>query len=104
MGWTGRIGRAGTTLAAVALLCLGGCNRQPSEPANTMATPPDFEKLTDDFTHGALALSPVVGDAGRLSRAQRASRSTKRWTTTALPGIDAQRRFYQDIADTASPR
>jgi uncharacterized protein (DUF885 family) len=102
-GWTGRTRRlwpcrlsrpSSLVFLVVALLCLGGCNK-PSQPANTMATRPDFEKLTDDFTRGVLALSPASAtQAGYHDHNGIALDEALDDLSPA--GIDAQRRFYQD--------
>jgi uncharacterized protein (DUF885 family) len=96
MGWTGRIGATGRTLTAAALLCVGGCNRQPSQPVNTMPTRPDFEKLTDDFTRGVLALSPASATQAGYHE-HNGIALDEALDDLSPAGIDAQRRFYQDI-------
>jgi uncharacterized protein (DUF885 family) len=92
MGWTGRMG---WMVAVAASICLGGCNRQPSQTANTMAARPDFEKLTDDFTRNVLALSPVSAtQAGYHDHNGKVLDEALDDLSPA--GMDAQRRFYQD--------
>src|SRR5262252_2832076 len=106
-GWTGRMGRRGKasvfspsrpsclSCLMLALVCLSGCNRQPSQPATTMPAPQDFEKLTDDFTKSVLALSPV-------SAIQAGYHDHNGMVLDELiddfspAGMDAQRRFYRD--------
>jgi uncharacterized protein (DUF885 family) len=61
-----------------------------------MATRPDFEKLTDDFTKGVLALSPVA--ATQAGYHEHNGRSLdEALDDFSAAGIDAQRRFYQDV-------
>jgi uncharacterized protein (DUF885 family) len=79
-----------------ALIGIAGCNRQPSQPANTMSARPDFEKLSDDFTRSVLALSPVAAtQAGYHDHNGMALDEAIDDFSPA--GIDAQRRFYQDV-------
>src|SRR5262252_7139653 len=88
-------GRRGGMVALAALVCLGGCNRQPSQTANTMAAHPDFEKLTDDFTRNVLALSPVSAtQAGYHDH--NGMVLDEALDDFSPAGMDAQRRFYQD--------
>ena len=96
MAWMGgrQDGRGRIAVACVNLSA--GCNRQPSQPANTMPAHQDFEKLTDDFTRRVWR--------SRLSSATQAGYHEHNGmaldeasTTSAPAGIDAQRRFYQDI-------
>src|SRR5215469_9778966 len=95
MGGTGRIGRTGGMVVVAASICLGGCNRQPSQTANTLAAGPDFEKLTDDFTKSVLALSPV--SATQAGYHDHNGMVLDEMVDDFSPaGIDAQRRFYQD--------
>jgi uncharacterized protein (DUF885 family) len=79
-------------VAIVALICLTGCAQpEPPKPA-----PPDFTRLTDDFTHGVLALSPVV--ATQVGYHEHNGRSLdESIDDLSAAGMDAQRRFYQDM-------
>jgi uncharacterized protein (DUF885 family) len=87
--------RTGKMVVVAALVCLGGCNRQPSQTANTMATRPDFEKLTDDFTRNVLALSPVSAtQAGYHDH--NGMVLDEALDDFSPAGMDAQRRFYRD--------
>jgi uncharacterized protein (DUF885 family) len=91
----GGTGRTGGIVVVVASICLGGCNRQPSQTANTMAARPDFEKLTDDFTRNVLALSPVSAtQAGYHDHNGKVLDEALDDLSPA--GMDVQRRFYQD--------
>src|SRR5215469_4642690 len=95
MGGTGRIGRTGGMVVVAASICLGGCNRQPSQTANTMAARPDFEKLTDDFTKSVLALSPV--SATQAGYHDHNGMALDELIDDLSPAsMDAQRRFYRD--------
>src|SRR5215471_9164061 len=95
MGGTGMMGRTGWMVVVAASICLGGCNRQPSQTANTLAARPDFEKLTDDFTRSVLALSPVSAtQAGYHDHNGMAlDEALDDFSPT---GMDAQRRYYRD--------
>jgi len=104
-GGMGHMGRNGRTrrrarpsclsCLMLTLVCLSGCNRQPSQPANTMPAPQDFERLTDDFTKSVLALSPV--SATQAGYHDHNGMVLDEMVDDFSPaGIDAQRRFYQD--------
>jgi uncharacterized protein (DUF885 family) len=57
--------------------------------------PPDFEKLTDDFTRSVLALSPV--SATQAGYHDHNGKALDEMLDDFSPaGIEAQRRFYQD--------
>jgi uncharacterized protein (DUF885 family) len=89
------MGRTGGIVIA-ALLCLNGCNRQPSQRATVTPGRPDFEKLTDDFTRGVLALSPV--SATQAGYHEHNGKALDEMLDDFSPaGIEAQRRFYQDF-------
>jgi uncharacterized protein (DUF885 family) len=89
------MGRTGGMAIAAAVICLGGCNRQPSQTASNMPARPDFEKLTDDFTRNVLALSPVSAtQAGYHDHNGKVLDEALDDLSPA--GMDAQRRFYQD--------
>jgi len=84
----------------VALICVVACNRQPSQPATVTQARPDFSKLTDDFTRGVLALSPVSAtQAGYHEHNGKAL--DEMLDDFSAAGIDAQRRFYQDFEKQA---
>lgn len=82
-------------VVVAAAVCLGSCNR-PSQPANTMATRPDFEKLTDDFTRGVLAFSPASATQAGYHE-HNGIALDEALDDLSPAGIDAQRRFYQDM-------
>src|SRR5215471_11481487 len=94
MSRKGRIARTGGFVVA-GLLCLSGCNRQPSQPASTMPAPQDFEKLTDDFTKSVLALSPV--SATQAGYHDHNGMVLDELIDDLSPaGMDAQRGFYRN--------
>ncbi|HEY7187190.1 MAG TPA: DUF885 domain-containing protein [Vicinamibacterales bacterium] len=74
-------------------LCLvGGCSRTtPSQPGA-----PEFDKLTDEFTRGVLALSPVSATQAGYHE-HNGTKLDEQLDDFSAAGIDAQRRFYQDI-------
>ena len=81
---------------AVALVCAGACNRQPSQQTTVTPARPDFEKLTDDFTRGVLALSPV--SATQAGYHEHNGKALDEMLDDFSPaGIEAQRGFYQDF-------
>jgi len=89
-------------IVVTALICLGGCNRQPSQPApqspqgNAMPASKDFEKLTDEFTRGVLALSPASATQAGYHEHNGVSLD-EALDDLSPAGIEAQRRFYLDI-------
>jgi len=85
-----------TAVVVAAVLCVCGCNRQPSQPANTMPARPDFDKLTDDFTKGVLALSPVSATQAGYHE-HNGMALDEMLDDYSAAGIDAQRRFLQDF-------
>jgi uncharacterized protein (DUF885 family) len=74
-------------------LCLvGGCSRTtPSQPGA-----PEFDKLTDEFTRGVLALSPVSATQAGYHE-HNGTKLDEQLDDFSAAGIDAQRRFYKDI-------
>jgi uncharacterized protein (DUF885 family) len=95
-GWSGWIGR---TAIPVALITLCSCGKQPPSAANTMPARPDFDKLTDDFTKGVLALSPVSATQAGYHEHNGASldEMIDDYSAAGPGGIEAQRRFLQDF-------
>ena len=89
-------------IVVTALICLGGCNRQPSQPAqqspqgNAMPASQDFEKLTDEFTRSVLALSPASATQAGYHEHNGVSLDEAQ-DDFSPAGIEAQRRFYLDI-------
>jgi len=83
-------------IAFVALTCIAGCSQPPSTATPPAATAPDFNALTDEFTRGVLALSPV--SATQVGYHEHNGMSLdERLDDFSAAGIDAQRRFYADI-------
>src|SRR6266851_8356520 len=66
------------------------CNRSSPPPA------PDFEKLTDDFTFGTLAISPVTATQTGYHE-HNGVQLDETLDDYSAAGIDAQRRFYESI-------
>ena len=83
-------------IAFVAVTCIAGCSQPPSTAAPPAAAAPDFNALTDEFTRGVLALSPV--SATQVGYHEHNGMSLdERLDDLSAAGIDAQRRFYADI-------
>jgi uncharacterized protein (DUF885 family) len=81
--------------AVAALFLLASCSQsKPAAPAAAAA--PDMDKLTDDFTLGALALSPVSATGAGYHEHNGASLD-ERLDDYSAAGIDAQRRFYSGV-------
>lgn len=79
-------------VAMAALICITGCSQpEPPKPA-----PPDFNRLTDDFTRGVLALSPVAATQVGYHEHNGVSLDEALDDFSAA-GIEAQRRFYQGV-------
>jgi uncharacterized protein (DUF885 family) len=73
------------------LCLLGGCSRTgPSQPGA-----PEFDKLTDEFTRGVLALSPVSATQAGYHE-HNGMKLDEQLDDFSAAGIDAQRRFYKD--------
>jgi uncharacterized protein (DUF885 family) len=87
-------------VVVTALISLAACSQTPSSPQSSSGAPasatPDFATLTDDFTKNVLALSPV--SATQAGYHEHKGMSLDEAIDDLSPsGIDAQRRFYQDI-------
>ena len=85
-------------LVFMAILILAACSKEPSGSAsssNATAAPAaaDFDKLTDEFTRGALALSPVYATQSGYHEHAGAALD-ERLDDYSPAGLDAQRRFY----------
>jgi uncharacterized protein (DUF885 family) len=76
-------------LSMLLVLFLPGCQKP-------MPTTSDFEQLTDSFTHGALAMSPVSATQAGYHEHD-ARQLDERLDDYSAAGIAAQRRFYQGI-------
>lgn len=88
-------------LAVMAILMLVACSQSPSNSSsasNAPASPPppDIEKLTDEFTRGALALSPVSATQAGYHAHEGATLDEK-LDDYSPAGIDAQRRFFSGM-------
>jgi uncharacterized protein (DUF885 family) len=88
-------------LAFVAILILAACSRTSSKPESSSSAPAsagsaDFDKLTDEFTRGALALSPVYATQSGYHEHQGVALD-ERLDDYSAAGMDAQRRFYAGI-------
>src|SRR4029450_9199194 len=82
---------------AVVVALVSCCSPPPvSKPA-----PVDFNRLTDDFMYGALALSPVSATQAGYHEHSGMSLDEALDDYSAA-AIEAQRRFYQSIQDRVS--
>jgi uncharacterized protein (DUF885 family) len=75
---------------ACVLAATVSCNRPSPPPA------PDFDKLTEDFTFGTLAISPVTATLTGYHEHD-GVHLDETLDDYSAAGIDAQRRFYQSI-------
>ena len=93
--YTSYMSRLGIVILALTLGA--GCSQPPAERAVApAAASPSFETLTDEFTRGVLALSPVT--ATQVGYHEHKGMSLDEAIDDLSPaGIDAQRRFYQDM-------
>jgi uncharacterized protein (DUF885 family) len=86
-------------LALTPLVLLAACGQsgtpQPAA-ATTGSTPGDVEKLTDDFTRGVLALSPVSATQAGYHEHNGVTLD-ENLDDYSTAGIEEQRRFYQAI-------
>jgi uncharacterized protein (DUF885 family) len=74
-------------------LCLvAGCSRT----ATSQLGGPEFDKLTDEFTRGVLALSPVSATQAGYHE-HNGTTLDEQLDDFSAAGIDAQRRFYKDV-------
>lgn len=84
-------------LAFMAILMVAACSNAPSGSASSSnaAAPAaaDFDTLTDEFTRGALALSPVYATQSGYHEHEGVALD-ERLDDYSAAGIDAQRRFY----------
>src|SRR5437588_565333 len=92
----GHVGRSPTRsrrnreMSRLGLVCVlaatVSCNRSSPPPA------PDFEKLTDEFTFGTLAISPVTATQTGYHE-HNGAQLDEALDDYSAPGIEAQRRF-----------
>ena len=87
-----------TTSLVFALCLLAAACGQPatSQPDTRVAAAPEFEKLTDEFTRGVLALSPVSATQAGYHE-HNGMKLDEAIDDFSAAGIDAQRRFYKDV-------
>ena len=86
-------------LAAAAVAVLAACRQStPPQSSATEAKPStsDFATLTDEFTRGVLALSPVSATQAGYHE-HNGVRLDEQVDDYSASGIDQQRRFYRDI-------
>src|SRR5262245_4595871 len=78
-------------------LCLAAACSQPapSQPASQSAPGADFGTLTDEFTRGVLALSPVAATQAGYHE-HNGARLDEAIDDLSGAGVEAQRRFYKD--------
>jgi uncharacterized protein (DUF885 family) len=89
------------TTTLVFTLCLAaGCSQPaPSQPETSTAAPAvDFDKLTDEFTRGVLALSPVSATQAGYHE-HNGAKLDEAIDDFSATGIEAQRRFYKGVQD-----
>ena len=83
-------------VALIVLISVAGCRQTAPSPPAQQTPPMDFEKLTDEFTHGVLAFSPVV--ATQVGYHQHQGTSLDEALDDYSPaGIETQRRFLVDF-------
>ena len=86
------------TALVFALCLLAAACSQPAtpQPETRAAGAPEFEKLTDEFTRGVLALSPVSATQAGYHE-HNGTKLDEAIDDFSAAGIDAQRRFYKDV-------
>src|SRR5947207_3037460 len=79
-----------------AILVVTGCNESKSAPPAVSAGAGDFEKLTNDFIYGSLALSPAAATQAGYHQHNGVplDEAIDDWSAA---GLDAQRRFANDM-------
>jgi len=79
-------------------ICLAAACSQPAPPQSQSQLAPavDVGKLTDEFTRGALALSPVSATQAGYHE-HNGTKLDEQLDDFSAAGIDAQRRFYKDV-------
>jgi uncharacterized protein (DUF885 family) len=85
--------------ALMVAMSVAACGKSP-EPSPQPSSS-DFSKLTDDFTYGALALSPVAATQAGYHEHNGLSLD-EALDDYSQNGIDAQRKFYQDLEKRAN--
>src|SRR5467141_979632 len=74
------------------IILIAGCKMTPEKQA------PDFSKLTEDFVHGSLALSPVSATQAGYHEHQ-GIKLDEKLDDFSPPGIEATRKFYAGFHD-----
>ena len=86
-----------TTLIFIVCLAAGCSQPPPSQPEKRADAPAaDFDKLTDEFTRGVLALSPVAATQAGYHE-HNGTKLDEAIDDFSAAGIEAQRRFYKDV-------
>jgi uncharacterized protein (DUF885 family) len=85
-----------TSLVFALCLLAAACNQPASQRETRVAAAPEFEKLTDEFTRGVLALSPVSATQAGYHE-HNGMKLDEAIDDFSAAGIDAQRRFYKDV-------
>src|SRR5262249_26280390 len=82
----------------VFILCLAAACGQPASPPSESRPAPaaDFGALTDEFTRGVLALSPVSATQAGYHE-HNGVKLDEAIDDLSAAGMEAQRRFYKDI-------
>jgi uncharacterized protein (DUF885 family) len=84
------------TLLVFTLCLAAGCGQPASpQPESRPAPTADFGKLTDEFTRGVLALSPVAATQAGYHE-HNGMKLDEAIDDLSVAGIEAQRRFYTD--------
>jgi len=86
-----------TSLVFALCLLAAGCRQPATSQSDTRAAGgPEFEKLTDEFTRGVLALSPVTATQAGYHE-HNGMKLDEAIDDFSAAGLDAQRRFYKDV-------
>src|SRR5262245_27278097 len=83
-------------LAIFIFLLFISCSTTKPAATTNMSSSADFEKLTDDLLYGALALSPVNATQTGYHQ-HNGMQLDEMLDDYGSAGIDAQRKFYEDI-------
>jgi uncharacterized protein (DUF885 family) len=81
---------------AAVLIMAAGCGRTKSDAGAPASTKPDLAALTDEFVHGALALSPVSATQAGYHQ-HNGTALDERLDDYSPGGIEAQRTFYSGM-------
>src|SRR2546423_10637924 len=84
-------------LAALLIACaVCGAPQTAANKTATAGTATDFEKLTDDFLYGSLALSPVAATQAGYHQ-HNGVPLDEQLDDFSAAGVDAQRKFYDGL-------